>query len=382
MIYQAPHLSGIEIDVVKRVEEARQRLRYAVSEKRVWEGVLRRVTLAKVVRASNSIEGLDVTQDDAMAAINSNEPVETSPGAEDWRATVGYRDAMTYVLQISDDPHFRFSEDLIRSLHFMMLKYDLKKHPGRWRPGAIFVRDEVAKKIVYEGPDAGQVPDLMREYVASLNDKDGTPAMIRAAMAHLNLTMIHPFTDGNGRMARIMQSLVLAREGILAPEFCSIEEYLRRETADYYDVLTEVGAGGWHPERNALPWIRFCLLAHHRQANLLIRRTEFFRLLFDEVEALTKEMKLPERMIIPLVEASIGLKVTNTSYRSGADVSLNLASRDLKTLSDAELLVPSGERRGRNYVGSRKLKDTVRSRVRLPKFDDDPFKPQQSELPL
>jgi len=62
-------------------------------------------------------------------------------------------------------------------------------------------------------------------------------------MAHLNLTMIHPFSDGNGRMARCLQSLVLARGGKLSPEFLSIEEYLGRNTPSYYQVLSAVAQG-------------------------------------------------------------------------------------------------------------------------------------------
>ena len=50
---------------------------------------------------------------------------------------------------------------------------------------------------------------------------------VRAAMAHLHVVSVHPFRDGNGRISRIVQSLVLARQGLLAPEFSSIEEYLR-----------------------------------------------------------------------------------------------------------------------------------------------------------
>jgi len=85
-------------------------------------------------------------------------------------------------------------------------------------------------------------------------------------MAHLNLVMIHPFRDGNGRMARCLQSLVLARGGVLSPMFMSIEEYLGRNTHNYYNVLAQVGGGSWQPERDTRPWIRFILTAHLRQA--------------------------------------------------------------------------------------------------------------------
>lgn len=378
MLFRIRSLSERESQVEQKIQTARNQLKYATGQMRVWNGLLRRVTFAKVVQGSNSVEGFNVTFDDAVAAVDAEEPLETEAKSDTWSAITGYRDAMTYVLQLADDPHFNFSEDLIRGLHFMMMRHDLKKNPGRWRPGAIYVKNEMSKKIVYEGPEAGKLPSLMAEFVESLRSKEKLPPMIRAALAHLNLTMIHPFSDGNGRMARIIQTLVLAREGILGPEFCSIEEYLGRETQAYYDVLSEVGAGAWHPERDARPWVKFCLKAHYRQANRLIRRTEFFRRLFDEVEALSKTYDLHERTVPLLAEAAIGLKVRNSRYRAVADISLNLASRDLKLLADRGLLKPVGERRGRVYQGSPELQNLAK-KIRLPMLDDDPFKSEKSE---
>src|SRR3990172_4743171 len=111
----------------------------------------------------------------------------------------------------------------------------------------------------------------MNELVDGMREEQG-PAIVRAAIAHLNLVLIHPFRDGNGRMARCLQTLVLAREQILEPIFCSIEEYLGRNTLAYYDILAEVGGGSWQPERDALPWVRFSLTAHLRQARTMLRR--------------------------------------------------------------------------------------------------------------
>lgn len=104
----------------------------------------------------------------------------------------------------------------------MMTSYDLTKRPGLWRAGPIYVRNDETDETDYEGPDV----ELVRELDAS----DGTPGLVRAGMAHLNLVMIHPIRDGNGRMARCLQTLVLGREGVLGPEFCSIEEYRGRNT--------------------------------------------------------------------------------------------------------------------------------------------------------
>jgi Fic family protein len=275
------------------------------------------------------------------------------------------------VLQLATDPYFSYNEGFIRSMHYMMLLHDLSKHPGRWRPGPIYVRDEGRQEIVFEGPDAGIVPALVSELVSALNDDQDGAVVVRGAMSHLNLVLIHPFSDGNGRMARCLQTLVLAREGILEPQFCSIEEYLGSNTPAYYQVLAEVGKGFWTPANDARPWIRFCLTAHYRQAQILLRRTDEINRLWDELEVLLKNMALPDRMIFALTDAAMGLKVRNGTYRSPAEVSDNLASRDLKVLVERGLLVADGQARARAYRAADILKK-LRNRTREPKKIIDP----------
>ncbi|MBI2153205.1 MAG: Fic family protein [Candidatus Rokubacteria bacterium] len=372
MLFATPIPTSEEIGVIDGIDDLRRRLSYATSGPLRWTGLLRRSTFARAVRGSNSIEGYNVTLEDAIAAAEGEEPLDAEHEA--WAAVVGYRNAMTYVLQLADDPHFSYSEGLLRSLHYMMLHYDLSKHPGKWRPGLIYVRNEQTGAVVYEGPDAEKVPQLMGELIDFLNKTDGTSVMVRAAMGHLNLAMTHPFSDGNGRMARGLQTLVLAREGILMPQFCSIEEYLGRNTQEYYGVLAEVGAGGWHPERDARPWVRFCLTAHFRQASTLLRRTREIQRVWDELEVEAKRRQLPERLIFALADAAFGLRVRNSTYRSAAEVSENVASRDLKLLVDAGLLIPHGERRGRSYVASELIR-SIRERAREPRVHEDPFAP-------
>ena len=308
-----------------------------------------------------------MTYEDAVAAIENEEPLDAD--REDWEAILGYRDAMTYALQLSEETEFLHSLDLIKSLHFMMMKYDLRKHPGRWRPGFIYIRNDATGEMVYDGPSIDAVPSLMDEYVTSLNAANGVPVIVRAAMAHLNLAMIHPFSDGNGRMSRIMQTLVLSRDGILEPEFCSIEEYLGASRLDYYRVLETVGQGKWHPENDAKLWIRFCLQAHYRQAERLLRRTRTYERAWAELENLAKKLDIPERAITAIFNATFGFKVRNATYRKDADVSENLASRDLKLLVDLGLLVSKGEKRGRYYVASEelvKIRLLVREQIRAP----------------
>jgi Fic family protein len=372
MLFQPPDLDRRELDVLARIEELKRVLGYAVSATpRRWYGVLRRVTFARAIRGSNSIEGYVVSVDDAVAAAEGGEPLEA--GATAWEAVKAYQSAMTYVIQLADDPHFAYSTALVRSLQFMMLQYDLAKRPGRWRPGAIFVRDDERGALVYEGPDAELVPGLMEELSGVLNQSaPEAPGIIKAAMAHLNLVMIHPFSDGNGRMARCLQTLVLARTGVLAPPFSSIEEYLGHNTRAYYDVLAEVGGGTWNPSRDARPWIRFCLTAHYRQAQTLLVRTREIQRLWDLLEVEVQRRGLPERTLYALADAAMGLRVRNATYRPIAEVSDQVAGRDLKALAEAGLLAAQGERRGRHYVAS-DLVLRMRAEAREDHRIEDPF---------
>lgn len=386
-VFEAPALDALETEVLRLIDDLRERMRHRVAEPRRWIWNLRRMTFARAVQGSNSIEGYHASLDDVAAVVEGEPALDASE--ETKLALAGYRDAMTYVLQVAQDDAPTVDEGLLKALHFMMLKHDLAKSPGRWRPGYIGVRREETGEIVYEGPDADAVPQLIAAMLGQLGADEG-PVVIRAAMAHLNLVMIHPFRDGNGRMARCLQTLVLAREQIVAPVFSSIEEYLGRNTQAYYDVLAEVGQGAWNPHHSARPWVRFCLTAHYRQAKTHLRRVEEIEELWRRCSTLAERHRLPERTIAGLVEAALGFRLRNAFYRdltetgSGDTISELSASRDLRAMVDAGLLTPVGERRGRYYLASpqvRELHERVRA-SRPPRDEYDPFLVAQQGLQL
>lgn len=367
MIFPIPALEQPDKDVLGIINDQRKLLRFQVSQSpNRWQGFLRRNTFARALQGSNSIEGYDANLAEAVAIIDDEKPETLEQ--ETVQALLGYRNAMTYVLQIHDDPHTVTNAQLIRSMHFMMLSYDLTKLPGQWRPGSIIVVHEPSGETVYEGPSPDLVPALMDELVLQLNSEDGTDPTVIGAMAHLNLTMVHPFRDGNRRMARALQTLTLAKRGITSPIFSSIEEWLGRNTESYYAMLAQVGEGGWHPEHDALPWVRFCLTAHYQQAATLIKRNVMVGRVWNEVEKIRIALDLPDRVDSALMDAAFGYKVRNQRYREEQDISDVVASRDLRKLTEAGLLKAVGEKRGRYYTGGTSLlqmadraKDNTRS---------------------
>lgn len=377
-VYSAPTLDPVETEVLGLIDSLREDLRHRVAAPRRWFGTLRRMTFARAVQGSNSIEGYNASLDDVAAAVEGEPTLDAS--LETQLALAGYRDAMTYVLHVAEDAHAVVDEGVIKALHFMMLKHDLSKSPGRWRGGCIGVRNDATGQIVYEGPDAELIGELITSMLDALR-QDDCPTLIRAAMAHLNLVMIHPFRDGNGRMARCLQTLVIARDRINAPVFSSVEEYLGRNTQAYYDILAEVGQASWRPENDARPWIRFMLTAHYRQAKTHLRRIEEIERLYSECSELAAAHRLPDRCAAGLSDIALGLRLRRNSYLSvvesstGEEISDLTATRDLQAMVRAGLLIPRGETRGRYYVGSPSILE-MRAVIRAgrpPRDAYDPF---------
>ena len=371
MIFQTPDLDGDDLSVLALIDAQRDRLRtFTLTTPGKWMGSLRRMSLARAIQGSNSIEGYVADLNTAVAVVEQEQP-QSDEIDETRKALSGYREAMTYVIQAAQDPTFEFNRQFLKTLQFMIAGYSMANHPGRWRNTSVYIHSERTGETVYTAPDVEMIEALTGQLVDQLSMIGDEPPIVRAAMAHLNLTMIHPFKDGNGRTARALQTLVIARGGLLDPAFCSIEEWLGEHTEAYYNVLAEVGQGQWNPENSARPWVRFCLTAHFQQAALVLRRNEEAGRLFTAIEKLIAAHRLPERAWCALFDAAF-IGVTNARYRKDVDITDFTASRDLKRMSDAGLLEPRGEKRARHYVAAVPLMEAWRQ-SRIQRAVENPY---------
>ena len=100
-VYDTPALDAVETEVLRLIDKLRGDLRYRVAQPRRWLGTLRRMTFARAVQGSNSIEGYNASLDDVAAAVEGEPTLDAS--VETQLALAGYRDAMTYVLQVAED---------------------------------------------------------------------------------------------------------------------------------------------------------------------------------------------------------------------------------------------------------------------------------------
>ena len=344
-IFLPPRLGAHDDTVIQEIDEMRAALSQVLRAPRRWQGTLRRSAQARAIRGSNSIEGYTVSDDDAAAAVD-DVPALTAD-ERTWAEILGYRRVLTYVINVGATSGFVLEESVVKSMHFMLLEHDLSKSPGQYRTGPVYVTDEHG--VVYTAPEAGSVPSLMTALVRQ-STNPGTHPLVNAAMAHLNLVMIHPFRDGNGRMGRALQTLVLAMDHRLEPQFSSIEEWLGANTTDYYSALAVTGAGAWHPDRDTRMWIRFNLRAHHMQAQTVQRRFAEANQHWSFIDGLIESHSLPERVGSALFDAIVGFRLTRPLYVSHADLDERQATRDLTRVTDLGLLQAHGQTKGRYYT--------------------------------
>lgn len=374
MLFAYPALDLEDAAVLDEIAGYRTALAEHLRVPRRWTGSLRRTALARAIRGSNSIEGIHVELDDAAAALDEDEAMSADERA--FAEIRGYRQALGFVLAMARDRHFVLDTSALRSMHFMLLSHDIGKSPGQYRTQQIYVHDERTDQNVYVGPDPGEVPALMEELVRDLNSHAGEDPLVHGAMAHLNLVMIHPFRDGNGRMARAVQTLVLARKGIAEPEFASIEEWLGANTDDYYRVLAVTGEGAWNPANDTHLWVKFNLRAHHIQAQTVHARWERAYEAWTLLDELTARHGLAERVTGALYDAALGFRLRRSSYVEQTGVEERTASRDFRGMVDAGLLDAIGQTKGRYYVAGRALAPVREAaRRRAPLVDPYPWLP-------
>ena len=360
MIFSVPTLDPALERLLAELLELRERLGDKERTPARWMGSLRREVRASSIESSTSIEGFSVDPAEAIALTSTSKPPETTD--DNRQAVSSYARAMDHVGLMAEDPRFRWSERAILDLHFDACYFQRDKDPGVLRTGEIAVTAP-GGGIDYQGPPASQVPGLLGEIVEWLAEEDGNgEPIVKAALAHLNLVSWHPFRDGNGRISRIVQSLVLAREGgMLSPEFSSIEEYLGDHTADYYAALREVQGGSYQPERDTSGWVRFCVEAHISQARRRLAQIEEAARRWTRLEELIEERAWPDRLVIALEQTLVG-GTDRGRYGEEAEISPASASADLRRLLDSGLIVQQGRGRSVRYWPSEELRQYLAPR--------------------
>ena len=223
-----------------RIEAARQAVAALPLNERVLAGLRRSARLVST-HYSTQIEGNRLTRAQVERVLVQGDRI--AQRERDEKEVKGYYAALDYAESYAAG-HETLTETFIRKLHAMVMGGGKARcKPTPYRDGQNVIRDSGSGRIVYMPPEAGDVPALMKEIAAWVNlHAADVPVPVVAAVAHYQFATIHPYYDGNGRVARLLTNTVLHQHGYGLRGIYNLEEYYARNLGDYYAAL-DVGQG-------------------------------------------------------------------------------------------------------------------------------------------
>jgi Fic family protein len=306
--------------------------------------VLRRIATIESVGSSTRIEGVKLTDDEVATLLSGLDP--TSFRSRDEQEIAGYADAMELIFESWAD--IPLDENHIFQLHATLLRYSDKdeRHRGRYKtlPNHVEAFDEKGQSIgvIFETALPFDTPRLMSELVTWTREAlDGTeyhPLLVIAVFV-VRFLAIHPFQDGNGRLSRVLTTLLLLRNRYSYVPYSSLERIIEDNKDAYYLALRNAQTTLDRDESKLIGWVTFFLGCLERQQDVLKKKID------------------RERIMSPLAPLSAGImaivedhgRVTVREATALTGANRNTVKLHLKRLIDAGRLVSLGRGRGTWY---------------------------------
>ena len=217
---------------------------------------LRQVAVVESTESSNRLEGVVVAPHRLKSLVLKN----ATPQSRSEQEVAGYRDALGLIHESGEE--MPFSEGTILQLHSMLYRY-MPQPGGRWKAtnnDIIERHPDGSSRIRFRPIAAHLTPmamaDMMARYRTALDQHLADP-LVLVPLVVLDFLCIHPFPDGNGRMARLLTLQLLYHFDYAVGRFISLERIFEESKESYYETL-EASSQGWHEgEHNIAPWLDY-----------------------------------------------------------------------------------------------------------------------------
>lgn len=214
-----------------------------------WEAKFREEAIIRTVHHGTHIEGNELSLIQAARVMEGKDVLARQ---RDIQEVINYRNVLEYIDTLREkDSEQEVNGDIISHLHKLTVEKILPKEEcGHWRQKQVVVKNSQTGEITFSPPPAIEVPYQMEGFFHWINSKKAEEIhpVLKSGVVHYELVRIHPFLDGNGRVARAMAILVLFKEGYDVKKFFSLEEHYDRDTVGYYGALRSAEGGdltGW-----------------------------------------------------------------------------------------------------------------------------------------
>jgi Fic family protein len=309
---------------------------------------LRRRAWVRTIHGTTRIEG-NTLSDVEVEALLAGEGTSRL-GEREAREIIGTREALSLADEIAGQP-VAIDEAVVREIHRRVLwNQSPLLTPGEYRRGESRVVDGVGVPV-FRAPPSGDVPELMRGLASWLADAATShPPPVVAALAHLELVAVHPFNDGNGRTARAVSRLILARHGFVLGGLVSLDAQLDLDRSAYFAAIRGSAGREYAPGYDATPFVLYFVDSLVAAADHVLARIRGLGEVMVGIRRAIVDRSLPPAMIDGLAFAWVNRHVRAGDYIGLTGRSSQTATRDLARAVEGGWLVPTGEKRGRYYV--------------------------------
>jgi len=311
----------------------------------LWEKQFKEDAIIRAAYHGTHIEGNSLQKGDAKDILEGRDVIGRP---RDIQEIINYRKVIEYIDEEAKKKIDKVSEVIIKKLHKIITEKILALEIlGEYRVKQVIIRNSSNGEVTFRPPPPIEVPFLMREFIywINRNDDDFHP-VLKAGIAHHELVRIHPFIDGNGRVARVLATLILLLGGYDIRRFFSLEEFYDKDAVSYYQHLQKASAG------DLTSWLEYFTLG----ASIEFNKTK------EKILKLSKDVKLKERFggqQIYLTERQMKLieyiqevgYIQNQMFSSVfPDVSEDTVLRDLQDLIKKRLIKKIGSTKSARYV--------------------------------
>lgn len=314
-----------------------------------YEKEFQKEAMIRTVHYGTHIEGNELNFTQAEKVLSGQD----IPGRErDIQEVINYRRVMEHIdkSQISNSKT-PMSEDDLREMHGLTCEKILNEEKcGEFRKTQVVVKNSVSGEVSFRPPMAVAVPFQIRDLLLFINEISDQEihGVLKAGCVHYELVRIHPFVDGNGRVARALSTLILFREGYDIRKFFSLEEYFDSDAISYYEALQSVEKNGGDLTR----WLEYFSLG------LAIELSK----IKDRVEKISVDANIKERLGgQPLLLSERQLKIIEYIQKAGflqnkafpqlfPMISEDTILNEIKALLNAGIIKKQGVTKGAKYI--------------------------------
>ena len=309
-------------------------------------GELREFATIQSIGSSTRIEGATLSDQDIKGLIAKLDI--TKFDTRDSQEVIGYYDALELIIVNFQD--IQLSENYIKQLHSVLLKHSIKDN----QQGGVYkkITNKVvatypngAQKTIFNTTELALVPSEMEKVITWTNDnfhKDEIHPLILIGLFVYEFLSIHPFHDGNGRLSRLLTTLLLLKHDYDFVKYISFEHQIEVRKKEYYSALMECQKNRNTDAEEIDKWIIF-FLGSMKQMSIKLEHK-----LHDANRTKSIYLNDRQKQIVNFIKKNEVCKIGDI-HKSFADKSINTLKKDMKYLVENGVIVRYGERKGSVY---------------------------------